>query len=576
MVLRSSRQMSQSSVHAQSGMVTANQHLAADAGAAILAQGGNAVDAAIATSFAVGVVEPAMSGIAGRGYMVIHFSGDGSSTVIDGHERAPRAARPDMYQIDATQVAATPETLTIPAPTAVIDQRNSIGHLAVAVPGVVGALAVAHQRYGALPFKDILQPAIALAAEGFEVSVPLATMIARTRDKLARFPSTAAIFLRDGLPLRAGDRLVQSDLARTFELLAEHGPEEFYQGSIAAAIAEEMQAAGGIITRRDLAEFQPRVWERPLIGNYRGYQILTVPDATGGIGLLQMLNLLEGFDLSESDALDPGYLHLLIETLRTSFQDRLAYMDDPDFGKVPFHGLASKEFATLRRQEINAERARDGVQPGNPWAFEPESAAPPAAQFAPIGTGDHDTTHFCAVDRNRTIVSMTQSIVQSFGSGVVVPGTGMLLNNAMSNFDPTPGALGSIAPWRRSVHNGTPAIVLNADGSPRLAIGGAGGRKIITGMAQVLVNVLDRGWDLQDAVAAPRVHNEGWDTQIEDSIPAATRAELERLGHRLEVVHSDFALPVFSRINGIAIDDSGMLSSGVDIYSDAGAAGLEE
>src|SRR5690606_37627967 len=167
--------------------------------------------------------------------------------------------------------------------------------------------------------------------------------------------------------------------------------------------------------------------------------------------------------------------------------------------------------------------------------------------------GDRDTTHFCAVDRDRTIVSMTQSIVQSFGSGVVVPGTGMLLNNAMSNFDPVPGALGSIGPWRRSIHNGTPAIVLNPDGSPKLAIGGAGGRKIITGMVQVLVNLLDRGWELQDAVAAPRVHNEGWDTQIEDSIPDATRAELERLGHRLEVIHSDFALPVFSRINGIAI-----------------------
>ncbi|MBI4278912.1 MAG: gamma-glutamyltransferase [Armatimonadetes bacterium] len=565
-------QHSQSELSARGGLVTANHRLAAETGAAMLAGGGNAVDAAAAASFAIGVVEPAMSGMGGRGYMVIYFTRDGSGTVIDGHERAPLGARADMFKVeDARQVPTQGWGPLVP----VVGAANSTGHLAAAVPGVVGAIATAHRRYGRLPLKTVLEPAMALAEEGFEVSVPLATTIAMNRSRLARFAASAAIFLRNGHPPVPGDRLVQPDLARSLRLMAEHGADEFYTGSIARAIAAEMERAGGLITLRDLAEFRPRVWERPLAGSYRGHRLLTVPEATGGITLVQIMNLLEGFDLATLDPLGACSLHLLLEACRIAFRDRLAVIDDPAFTPVPYAGLGSEAFADARRRIISRERALEDVTPADPWPYDGDAAAAlPGAHAGAWRAGDQDTTHFCAVDRDRTVVSMTQSIIDAFGSGVVVPGTGILLNSAMHNFNPVPGQLGSIAPWKRSVHNGTPVIVLRPDGTPCLAIGGAGGTKIITGVAQILVNVLDRHWKLQDAVEAPRVHNEGWESQVDGRVPVGVVDELRRMGHSLEVVMPRFARPGFSRINGIAAGPDGTLSSGVDPFSDAGAAAV--
>jgi gamma-glutamyltranspeptidase/glutathione hydrolase len=358
-------------------------------------------------------------------------------------------------------------------------------------------------------------------------------------------------------------------------LIAEHGPDEFYRGSIARAIGAEMERVGGILTERDLADFEIRVWDQPLIGTYRGYRLVSMPDATGGITLLQIMNLLEGDDLASLDAFDPQYLHLLLESLRIAFQDRLAVIEDGDVTAVPYAGLASKGFAALRRRSISPMRALEHVDPADPWPFNDDAIpARPNARRVTWRAGDSDTTHFCVVDRDRITVSMTQSIIDAFGSGMVIPGTGVLLNSAMHNFNPIPGQLGSVAAGKRSVHNGTPTIVLSPDGSPRLAIGGAGGTKIITGVAQILVNVLDRGWSLQDAVAAPRVHNEGWESEVDDRISLAVREELQRLGHRFTLVSPRFARPVFSRINGIAFELSGHCASGVDTLSDAGAAGL--
>jgi len=397
------------------------------------------------------------------------------------------------------------------------------------------------------------------------------------RAKLARFAASAAIFLSDGHPPLPGDRLVQPDLASSLRLIAEHGAEEFYSGRIARSIAAEMERAGGLIMLRDLADFRPRVWERPLVGSYHGHRLLTVPEATGGITLVQIMNLLEGFDLAALDPVGARSLHLLLEAFRIAFHDRLAVIDDPAFTPVPYAGLGSKAFADARRRIISMERALEDVAPGDPWPYDGDAAAVhPAAHTVSRWVGDQDTTHFCAVDRDRTVVSMTQSIIDAFGSGVVVPGTGILLNSAMHNFNPLPGQLMSVAPWKRSVHNGTPAIVLRPDGTPSVAIGGAGGTKIITGVAQILVHVLDRHWTLQDAVEAPRVHNEGWESQIDGRVPPGVVDGLRRMGHSLEVVMPRFARPGFSRINGIAIGPDRTLASGVDPFSDAGAAAVPE
>lgn len=563
----------QSSIASRSGMVTANHRLAAEAGAAILEQGGNAVDAIVATAFAAPVVEPAMSGIGGRGYMVIHDARTGDALVIDGHERVPRAARPDMFTIDTSKPMPEQPNPGWGFQFPVVDDANATGHLAVAVPGVLGALAIAHRRYGRLPLATVLAPAIALAANGFEMTVPLSVAIARSRDKLARFPATAEIFLRGGRAPLPGERFVQADLARTYETLARDGLESFYRGEIGQALVAEMERAGGILSASDLAEFQPRVWDRPLSGTYRGYRLLTAPEATGGVTLIEIMNVLEGYDLAALDACAIENYHLLLEAMRVAFRDRVAFVDDPAFNPVPFRGLISKEYAKTRRETIRRDRAQETSGPGDPWAFD-EAGNSPLPQGPTVSWGPHggDTTHFTVVDRDGMTISMTQSLIDAFGSGVVVPGTGMLLNSAMHNYNPIPGQIGSIAPWKRASHYGTPTIVLREDGRPAVAIGGAGGTMVPTGIVQILVNVLDRGWSIQDAVAAPRVHCEGWDSLVDGRIEPAVIAELEAMGHRLVVRHPGYAQPAFSRINAIAFDSDGVAWSGTDQFGDAGAA----
>jgi gamma-glutamyltranspeptidase / glutathione hydrolase len=556
------------------GMVTSNHRLAAEAGAAMLARGGNAIDAAAAVSFAVGVVEPAMSGLGGRGYLVIHFAGTGRTTVIDGHERAPVAATPDMFEVvDAREHPNPGWGPEVP----VVGQANIVGHRAVAVPGVLGAIALAHGRYGRLPLAAVLEPAIALAEDGFDVSVALAAMLAQHRKKLARYEATAAVFLPAGAAPAPGERLVQRDLARTLRLLAARGPDEFYTGEIARAIEDEMVRGRGLVTRRDLAAFTPRVWDDALTGTYRGHRILTVPEATGGVTLLQILNMLENEDMAGFEPFDHRYLHLLLEVFRAAFRDRLAVIDDPAFARVPYAGLASKQFAAARRRALSAEHAVERLAPADPWPFDEAGAdALPRSRDAswPAPAAESDTTHFCVIDGDRTVVSMTQSIIDAFGSGVVVPGTGILLNSCMHNFNPLPGQLRSVAPWKRSVHNGVPVVVLREDGRPLAAIGGAGGTKIITGVAQMLVNMLDRGWDVQEAVEAPRVHNEGDASQIDGRLGRETADRLAAMGHVLSVVTPQYARPVFSRINAIAIAADGTLSGGTDPLGDAGAAAV--
>jgi gamma-glutamyltranspeptidase/glutathione hydrolase len=269
-----------------------------------------------------------------------------------------------------------------------------------------------------------------------------------------------------------------------------------------------------------------------------------------------MLNLLEGYQLTTLDPCDVEYLHLLLESMRVAFVDRLAVIDDPASARVPFDGLVSKRFADERRRGIRLDRSAVTPHPGDAWPY----------------TADRDTTHFCAVDADGAVVSMTQSIIDAFGSGVVVSGTGILLNSAMHNFNPVPGQVGSIAPWKRSAHYGTPTIVLRPNGQPLLAIGGAGGTKITTGVAQVVINLIDHGQALQTAIDAPRVHNEGESSQVDARFRPEVCDRLRSMGHDVEVIHSEFAQPGWARINGIHFDRPDLFSSGVDPFGDGGAA----
>lgn len=520
--------------------------------------GGNAMDAAAAASFAAGVVEPAMSGVGGRGYLVLLPSGGGEPVAIDGHERAPLGASRGMFRLlEAEQriVSGWGPHVEVAA------NANSEGHLAVAVPAVLRALAVAHERHGRLPWRTVVDPAIGFAANGFEIDRTLAAHLAAQREKLARYPASAEVFLDQGRPRTAGERLVQRDLANSLRLIAECGAEELFTGSLAKAIAREMKRGGGVLSRVDLERIEPRIWPATMTGIYRGYRLCGLPDAAGTVTLLEIMNMLEGVDVGSVDATDPHYLHLLLEIFRAAFRDRFRYVADPGFARVPFNALTTKRFAAERLRTIDRDRRHEQPADIDPWALDA-----PASRH---------TTHLCAVDDERMVVSMTQSVIDPFGSGVVVEGTGILLNSAMHNFDPRPGRLRSIEPWKRSAHFGTPLLLLGPDGGAFLALGGAGGTKVVTGLAQVLAHVVDRGWCLQDAIEAPRVHCETAVSEIDARISRTAGDELRRRGHTVDNARSHPGAAAFARINGIEIGRDGTLSSGVDVFEHAGAAAGE-
>jgi gamma-glutamyltranspeptidase / glutathione hydrolase len=564
------RRVAPTTLESTRGMVTAGSAGAAAVGAQILAQGGNAMDAAVATAFASGVVEPAMSGIGGRGYLVAFRRGYDEALVIDGHERAPRAARPDMFEVEAGRRRIVSGW---GVETEVAGAANRDGHLAIAVPGVVPALALAHARSGELSWRAVVEPSIALARSGFEVDETLATLIAAHAERLARFPATAAIFLPDGRAPAVGERLVQRDLASSLELIAERGAMALRDGPLACAIVDEMARGGGVLSLDDLRLIEPRVWERAATATFRGHRLLGVPDATGAVTLFEILNMIEAAGL-EGEALGAANAHLLAEMFRAAFEDRRRWIDDGDHAEVPFRGLIDKEFARTRVAQIDRARRSAELAASDPFAFDasPARGNRPAAG-SPVA--DRHTTHFCVVDDQRMVVSMTQSLIDPFGSAVVARGTGVLLNSAMHNFNPVPGELGSIAPWKRAAHFGTPLVVLDPAGNARLAAGAGGGTKIVTGLAQVLLRVIERGEPLPDAIAAPRIHCDGAAVEVDQRVAAQLAPELRARGHQVEPRGSSFGAPAFARINAIEITPDG-LTGAADPFSNAGAAAPQQ
>jgi gamma-glutamyltranspeptidase/glutathione hydrolase len=488
-------------------MVVTNHPLGSAAGAEMLAAGGNAVDAASAALFALTVVEPMMVGIFGAGMTHLRLA-DGRHLVIDNYTTAPAAARPDMYR---------PVSDTWPDYLRAEGDVNLVGLLSVGVPGTLKAWAEAVARFGRLDLESVMQPAIRHAERGFRATPYLVEAVRETAPDLARFPETARTFLPGGAPIKPGDPIVMPEYAATLRHIAGKGPGVLYGGDLGATVADYMRRDGGIITRDDLARYET-IERQPVRGRYRGFEITGAPPPTaGGLHLIEMLNILEGFDPRALGFGTAEYFHLIAEVLKIGFADRNACTGDPAFVDIPVGRLISKEYAASRRAQIRTDRA--GEYGGDPGA----------------AAGSAHTTHVTAADADGNVVAMTQTINNLFGSKATVPGTGMLLNNTMALFDPHPGTPASIAPGKRVTSSMAPTIVLR-DGKPAWALGLPGGVRIFTSVLQAVVNLIDHGMTLQEAVEAPRIWSQGQELEMEQDIPAAVRDAVAARGHRVVAV----------------------------------------
>ena len=471
-------------------MVAAQEKHATRVGVEILRQGGNAVDAAVAVGFAMAVTHPQAGNIGGGGFMLVHLAAGNKTIAIDYRETAPAAMTRDVFLDEKGE--ADPK-------------KSRESALGVGVPGTVAGLALAHERYGSGKFTlaQLIAPAIALAREGFAVEDDLADSLPRALPRLARWPAAAKIFLkRDGTPLGRGDRLVQGELAASLETIAAGGPRAFYEGALAEKIVTAIKQAGGLMTLDDLKTY--RAIERPVVrGTYRGYDIASMPPpSSGGIHLIQILNILEGFPLRDLGAESAATLHLMIEAMKPAYADRAEFLGDPAFVTVPLAGLISKRYAAEQRKAIDPERARpaDTIKPGTPAAYESDN-----------------TTHFSVIDADGNAVANTYTLNFSYGLGLVADGTGILLNNELDDFAAkagAPNAYGLVGgdanapgPGKRPLSSMAPTIVFR-DGRVVLVTGTHGGSRIITTVLQVILNVVDHQMNIAEAVAAPRIHHQ--------------------------------------------------------------------
>jgi gamma-glutamyltranspeptidase / glutathione hydrolase len=525
-------------VAAEHGMVVAQEKLAARIGADILRQGGNAVDAAVATGFALAVTYPRAGNIGGGGFMVIHSADRNEDVAIDYRETAPSAATRDMY-------------LGADGKPDADKSRNSA--LGIGVPGTVAGLALALEKYGSGKFTlaQIIQPSIDLARDGFIVADDMADTLSDMYRRMARWPNSTKSFSRtDGAPLRDGDRLIQPDLAATLTTIAEQGPRGFYEGPVAEKLAKAVSSAGGIMTSDDLKSYQAHL-RAPVRGNYRGYDIVSMPlPSSGGTVLLETLNILEGFPISDMKQGAAPSLHVIIEAMRRAYADRARYLGDPDFVNAPTQILLAKDYAARQRASIDPDRATPSAD---------------ALKIAPQREGSN-TTHYSVVDSKGNAVSNTYTLNFPYGVGLVAEGTGVLLNNELDDFTAAPGASNAFGlvgfeanlpgPGKRPLSSMSPTIVLK-DGKPVLVTGTPGGSRIISAVIQIVVDVLDYKMDVAAAVAAPRVHHQWMPDRllVERGFPGDVLDELKARGH--EVVQTLGQ----TSANSIAVTPNGLLGA---------------
>jgi gamma-glutamyltranspeptidase/glutathione hydrolase len=558
------------------GLVVAEHTLGADVGGAILARGGNAIDAAVATAFAMTVVEPFMSTIGGAGTMLVHLASETETLTVDFNAVAPAAAYDGMYRVVGGGVS---DLFAWPR---VADDANAVGPHAVAVPGSVAGLTLALARFGTMELADVLRPAIALARDGFVHDWYQALTTARFIEELSVFPESARVYLRGrGIyrppSLEPGERATYPDLARTLELIAHDGADAFYRGPIAQAIDDHMRATGGLITRSDLAEYSARV-DVPLWGRYRDVDFAWSGGATGGVTALEILNILEQFPAASVAGDTVEGLHVRAHAVSRAFLDRLALLGDPAEVKAPWDRLVSKDYAREVATDIRRTRAKPSaaVAPSRSRSAGAGRLAPVrgprARHFADARRAFDDcTTHVGVIDRHRNMVALTHTAVSLFGSRMVVPGTGILLNNAMLWFDPETSKPNSVGSRRRVLCNMTPVLGFRR-GRPYLTLGAPGGRRIVSAIPQVLATLIDRRCGLQAAVEAPRLHTEGGDVFIDQRVGDKVIGALRRRGHSVVPKEETFATLQFAKPVGVRITDKG-LEAGLDHLRPAAAAG---
>jgi gamma-glutamyltranspeptidase/glutathione hydrolase len=536
---------------ARRGMTAAEHRHGARVGAEILDAGGNAVDAAVATAFAMTVVEPFMSTLAGSGTMLVHLARRRETLCIDFNGVAPLRAHDGMYKIiGGVSTALFPWAR-------VEDEANVFGYRSVAVPGSVAGLTLALERYGTMTLADVMRPAIELARDGFEPDWYLALHHAKFIEELMAFPETARVYLRNGHSvyrppsMQPGDHVRYPDLADSLALIARDGASAFYRGAIARALCDDMAAHGGIITREDLAAYEPQV--RPaLMGQYRGLDLAFSPGSTGGVTALEALNILEQFAASRVGFDTAEGLHLRAAAIGRAFSDRFEHLGDPAFVKAPWDELVSKAYAREVASQIRSgKRRRPVLRPG------------PSADC---------TTHVSVIDSQRNMVALTHTAVSLWGSRVVVPGTGILLNNGMIWFDPESGRNNSVAPGKRALVNMVPALAF-LKGRPHLALGAPGGRTIVSAIPQVIANLGDRPrMTVQAAIDAPRLHTEGGEVLVSHRADSAAVAGLARRGHTVVVKEETYSTLNFARPVAVRVTPKG-LEAGAEAYSAAAAAG---
>lgn len=536
------------------GMVVSASPLASEAGLLMLKKGGNAVDAAVATTFAISVVEPFSAGIGGGGFLLFHSQKTGEIKALDFRERAPIKATKNMY-LDAEGKVRPGASIT--------------GYLAVATPGTVAGMYEVHRRYGKLPWREVIKPGIALAKNGFIISDRVAWRSSPAyeirKQAILKNPAAKKIFTRNGEYYQPGEKLIQTDLAKTLEAISEN-PQSFYKGKIAETIASDMKKNGGLITIEDLKQYQA-IWRNPVCGNFRKSKICSMPPpSSGGVHLLQMLNMIGDTDLKSWGWHHPDAIHLIIEIMKIAYSDRAEYLGDPDFVKVPISQLISPAYAQKRRQEINMKMATPST------AIKPEIKTLKNHEST-------ETSHLNVVDADRNAVSLTFTINLGFGAGIVTPGTGIVLNNEMDDFAVAPGvpnAFGlvgkeanSIAPKKTPLSSMTPTIITE-NNRLRMVVGASGGSTIITQVLQIILNVLESKMDVGTAIFVPRIHHQWLPDELRVEawgLDALTAEDLRRRGHKIRETRP------WGNANAITVTEDDTLEAAADPRGDGSPKG---
>ena len=485
------------------GLVVSANPLASRSGLSILKHGGNAVDAAVTTAHTLGVAAPAFSGIGGGGFALVWLAREEKAIFVDFRERAPSNATEEMFKLTSSG--------------RVVRDENAVGYKSVAVPGTIAGHALMLEKYGTVKLRDTLQPAIRCATRGFRVGRALGFTWRLSVNKLKRFKESRKTYLNKGLPYRRGQTIALPTVSKDLTTIGRDGAEEFYNGTIAKKICEDMASNSGLITPTDLERYKPTIRE-PLRGSYKDCDIITAPPpSSGGAVILQSLNMLENYALKSYGHNSTPSLHILAEALARSNLSCRTRISDPDFTNTSVGTLISKDFAKELGSTIN-----------------PTEASIPKESTSYCLMPASNTTHLVAIDSEQNVVSMTESLECYFGSGITVPGTGMILNDTMHDFEPRPRMANSVAPWKIPMSSMSPTLILK-DGRPIIALGSAGGPRIISSTLQVLLNVIEFGMGLQEAVAASRIHVHGHIVQMENTQASRTAAELRKMGHSVKI-----------------------------------------